>query len=67
MKKLLVFLFAISLLLTSCGKKTEEGTHTHEDGTTHAGHGTPEDQEKFNPSDSTEHEHQHDSTDHTHE
>lgn len=70
MKKLFIAAMAASFLFVSCGKK-EDGTHTHEDGTEHADHATPTEQEEFNAadsahheSDSTEHHHHHDSTDH---
>jgi hypothetical protein len=65
MKKLFIAAIAALFLVASCGKKTE-GTHTHEDGATHADHAADTTkQEEFNAADSTEHHHQ-DSAAHKH-
>jgi hypothetical protein len=65
MKNLAIAVMASLFLFASCGKKSE-GTHTHDDGSTHADH--VEDsakQEEFNVTDSTEHQHE-DSAEHSH-
>jgi hypothetical protein len=65
MRKLLFAMMASLFILASCGKKAEEGTHVHEDGTTHTDHDADTTkQEEFNAADSTDHHH--DSTDHQH-
>jgi hypothetical protein len=64
MKKLCLAVIAALFLFASCAKKSE-GTHTHEDGTEHADHDATTEQEEFNASDSTHHDH--DSTDHHHD
>jgi hypothetical protein len=60
MKKVITLAFVIaasSFLFTSCGKKSE-GTHTHEDGSTHDDHAADTvKQEEFNAADSTDHVH----------
>jgi hypothetical protein len=64
MKKITFALLAFLFLLASCGKKSEDGHHTHEDGTTHADHGSDTTkQEEFNVSDTTGHHHD---TEHQH-
>jgi hypothetical protein len=63
MKNFAFALVASLIIFSSCGKK-DEGTHTHEDGSTHADHSDTTKQEEFNAADSTEH--RHDSTEHTH-
>lgn len=65
MKKLALALAAFLIIMSSCGKKAEEGTHTHDDGTAHADHADTTKQKEFNAADSTEHGH--DSTDHEHQ
>jgi hypothetical protein len=70
MKKLCIAFIASLFLFASCGKKSE-GTHTHDDGTEHADHAAPTEQEEFSAADSVQHnndstEHHHDSTDHKH-
>jgi major membrane immunogen (membrane-anchored lipoprotein) len=55
MKKLSIAIIASLFLITSCGKKSEEGTHTHDDGTEHADHSDTTKQEEFNAADTTEH------------
>jgi hypothetical protein len=57
MKKIAIAFIALSFLFASCGKKTEESTHTHDDGSTHADHATDTVQEEFNAADTTEHTH----------
>lgn len=64
MKKVTTAFIASLLLFASCGQKTEEGTHTHEDGSTHSDHAPDTTQEEFNVTDTTQH--QHDSTEHGH-
>jgi hypothetical protein len=64
MKKVAIALVASLFLFASCGKKSDEGTHTHEDGSTHADHAADSTQEEFNATDTTEHAH--DSTNHDH-
>lgn len=64
MKNTAIAFVASLFLFASCGQKTEEGTHTHDDGSTHADHATDTTQEEFNAADSSEHIH--DSTTHTH-
>ncbi len=65
MKKLAIALTASLFLFASCGKKTDqEGTHTHEDGSTHEDHADTTAQEEFNAADSTGHHN--DSTEHEH-
>jgi hypothetical protein len=64
MKKLGIALVASLFLFASCGKKSEEGTHTHDDGTTHTEHSADSTQEEFNAADTMHHSH--DSTDHGH-
>ncbi|MBK8291035.1 MAG: hypothetical protein IPK96_08835 [Flammeovirgaceae bacterium] len=66
MKKLIILFFALSFFFISCGKKAEEGTHVHDDGSVHDDHATDTTkQEEFKvvsdstASDSTEHAHQH--------
>jgi hypothetical protein len=64
MRNLAIAVIASLFLFASCGQKSE-GTHTHEDGSTHADHETDSTkQEEFNAADSTEHSH--DSTEHSH-
>jgi hypothetical protein len=66
MKKFAFALVASLFILSSCGKKAEEGTHTHDDGSVHTDHATDTTkQEEFNAADTTGHHH-HDSTDHSH-
>lgn len=64
MKRLAIALIASLFLFVSCGQKGEEGTHTHDDGSTHADHATDTTQEEFNAADTSEHAH--DSTGHKH-
>jgi protein involved in sex pheromone biosynthesis len=65
MKKLAFALFASLLILSACGNKTsKEGTHTHDDGSTHADHQQDTTQQEFNAADTTGHVH--DSTTHVH-
>lgn len=64
MKRIAIAFAASLFLLASCGQKTEEGTHAHEDGTTHADHAVDSTQEEFNAADTTQHSH--DSADHEH-
>lgn len=65
MKKVAIALVASLFLFASCWKKSEEGTHTHEDGSTHADHAADTaKQEEFNSADTTEHAH--DTTKHDH-
>lgn len=64
MKKVAIALVASIFLFTSCGQKSEDGTHTHDDGAEHADHETDTTQEEFNSADTTGHVH--DSTTHTH-
>jgi protein involved in sex pheromone biosynthesis len=64
MKKLCVAIIASLFILASCGKKTDEGTHTHDDGSTHADHADTTKQEEFNAADTTGHAH--DTTKHDH-
>ena len=64
MKKVAIAFAASLFLFASCGQKTEEGTHTHEDGSTHADHATDTTQEEFNAADTTHHTH--DGTEHGH-
>lgn len=64
MKKVAIALVASLFLAASCGKKSDEGTHTHDDGSTHADHAADTTQEEFNAADTTEHAH--DSTTHDH-
>lgn len=64
MKNTAIAFVASLFLFASCGQKTEQGTHTHEDGSTHADHATDTTQEEFNAADTSEHVH--DSTTHTH-
>jgi len=54
MKKLFALFFALSFFISSCGKKAEEGTHTHEDGSTHAAHLDSTKQQTPTPVDSVE-------------
>jgi hypothetical protein len=60
MKKVIALVFVVAashFLFASCGQKTE-GTHTHEDGSTHDDHAADTTrQEEFNAADSTEHVH----------
>jgi major membrane immunogen (membrane-anchored lipoprotein) len=65
MKKLSIALFAVSILFSSCSKG-DKGTHTHEDGSTHADHTDTTQQESFDASDTTHHEHDSASHDHPH-
>lgn len=65
MRKIAIAIVASLFILSSCGKKSEEGTHTHDDGSTHADHAADTTkQEEFNPTDTTEHIH--DTTTHKH-
>lgn len=64
MKKVTIAFIASLFLFASCGQKTENDTHTHENGTTHVHHATDTTQEEFNARDTTHHEH--DSTEHGH-
>ena len=57
MKKVAIALVASLFLFASCGKKAEEGTHTHDDGSTHADHTDTTKQEEFNAADTAEHAH----------
>lgn len=66
MKKTAIALVASFFLLASCGQKAEEGTHTHEDGSTHADHATDTTQEEFNAADTTQHSHDGSEHDHSH-
>jgi hypothetical protein len=64
MKKLFVAVIASLFILASCGKKAEDGTHTHDDGSTHADHADTTKQEEFNAADTTaqdttKHDHPH--------
>ena len=65
MKKTAIALAALLFLLASCGQKSEEGTHTHDDGTTHEDHATDTTQQEFNAADTIQHSH--DDADHDHE
>lgn len=67
MKNLTLALFASLLILSACGTKKSDtkGTHTHEDGSTHADHEQDTTQQEFNAADTTSHEH--DSTTHQHD
>jgi hypothetical protein len=65
MKKAVIALLASLFLFASCGQKSEERTHTHDDGTVHADHETDTTQEEFNAVDTTGHVH--DSTTHDHD
>ena len=65
MKKTAIAFLASLFLLASCGQKPAEGTHTHEDGTTHEDHATDTSQEEFDASDTTQHSHG--GVDHQHE
>jgi major membrane immunogen (membrane-anchored lipoprotein) len=60
MKKVIAFAFVLAVstfLFTACGSKSE-GTHTHDDGSTHADHSADTTkQEEFNAADTTEHQH----------
>lgn len=68
MRKLAIAFIASSFLFASCGKKAEqEGTHTHQDGSTHETHADTTKQElnavdAADPvaQDSVEHAHSHD-------
>lgn len=64
MNKTAIAFTASLFLLASCGQKTEEGTHTHEDGSTHADHAADTTQEEFNATDTSHH--LHDSGEHGH-
>ena len=64
MKKTAIAFVASLFLFASCGQNSKEGTHTHDDGTTHADHATDTTQEQFNAADTTHHDH--DSTGHDH-
>jgi protein involved in sex pheromone biosynthesis len=64
MKKLCIAIIASLFILASCGKKADEGTHTHDDGSTHADHTDTTKQEEFNAADTTGHAH--DTTKHDH-
>ena len=64
MKKLAIAFVASLFLFVSCGKKAAEGTHTHDDGSTHADHADTTNQEEFDATDTTEHAH--DSAKHEH-
>jgi hypothetical protein len=66
MKKFAIALVASLFLFASCGKKAEDGIHTHDDGTTHTDHADTTTQEEFNAADTasnahdtTKHEHPH--------
>ncbi len=73
--KSFIYILIVSLFyLSACGSSStaehdhghEDGTHTHEDGSTHADHEDHE-QEEFMVTDSTSHEHMHeDGEDHDH-
>jgi hypothetical protein len=66
MRTLALALAASLFIFSACGNKQTEGTHTHDDGSTHADHtADTTHQEEFNAADSAEHHH-HDSTDHEH-
>jgi hypothetical protein len=64
MKKVAIAFVASLFLFASCGKKSEEGTHTHDDGATHADHADTTKQEEFNAADTAEHAN--DTTKHDH-
>jgi hypothetical protein len=64
MKKVAVAVVAFLFLFASCGKKAEDGTHTHDDGSIHADHADTTQQEEFNASDTSAHAH--DTTKHDH-
>jgi hypothetical protein len=64
MIKVAIALIAAFSILTSCGQKSGEDTHTHDDGTVHADHDADTTQEEFNATDTTRH--LHDSTTHEH-
>ena len=64
MKKVAIALVASLFLFASCGQKSQDGTHTHDDGSVHADHESDTTQEEFNAGDTTGHVH--DSTTHTH-
>ena len=64
MKKVAIAFVASLFLFASCGQKSEDGTHTHDDGSVHVDHETDTTQQEFNAADTTEHVH--DSTTHTH-
>lgn len=64
MKRVAIAFAASLFLLTSCGQKPKEGTHTHEDGSIHDDHAADTTQEEFNTADTTHHAH--DSTEHGH-
>lgn len=66
MKRIFILFFALSLFVFSCGKKAEEGTHVHDDGSVHADHETDTTkQEEFTvagdstATDTTHHDHDH--------
>ena len=64
MKNVAIAFVASLFLLASCGQKSEEGTHTHDDGSVHSGHDADTTQEEFNAADTAGHTH--DSTTHGH-
>jgi hypothetical protein len=64
MKKIAIAFVASLFLFASCGKKTEEGAHTHDDGSTHTDHADTVKQEEFNSTDTAGHSH--DTTKHDH-
>lgn len=64
MKKILIAFAASLFLFASCGQKSGEGTHTHDDGSVHADHETDTTQEEFNAADTTEHHHDHSTHEH---
>ena len=53
MKKVAIAFVASLFLFASCGQKSEEGTHTHDDGSVHTDHETDTTQEEFNAADTT--------------
>jgi hypothetical protein len=66
MKKVAIAIVATLFLFVSCGKNSE-GTHTHEDGSTHADHDADTTkQEEFNAADTTQHAHDSATHDHSH-
>jgi hypothetical protein len=64
MKKLFIAFIASLFILGSCGKNSEEGTHTHDDGSIHVHHDDSTAQEEFNAADTSAHAH--DTTRHDH-
>jgi hypothetical protein len=55
MKKVAIAFAASLFLFASCGQKSQDGTHTHDDGSVHADHETDTTQEEFNAADTIGH------------